>query len=84
MLHFLTGQGVFSMKRRRNTDRPHFGQAIMKLPMLPTESQVNAKGITISIMLRKDQPNDVNISGTPHMIIGMAMTMPIIKRWPRL
>jgi hypothetical protein len=71
------------MKRRRNTDLPQRGQAIMKLPTLPTISQINTNGIVNTSAALGDKPSAVAVIGTPHTITGIASTNAIMNRHPR-
>jgi hypothetical protein len=83
LLHLRPGQGVLIMKRRKNTDLPHLGQPIMKLPTLPIINQASANGKTAIIAAPDEKPIVVTMIGTPHIITGIARIMASMKRRPR-
>jgi len=55
----------------------------MKLPTLPTISQINTNGIVNTSAALGDKPSAVAVIGTPHTITGIASTNAIMNRHPR-
>jgi hypothetical protein len=81
-VHLFVGQGVISQLLRKNTDLPHLGQVIWKMPTLTNIIQNMDNSTMVPAIAAVDQSTSFKTNGIPNTKNNNAVSSKITNRRP--